>query len=48
MAIDQVPCKDVLTRIVFEAHQTLSGMNARNQEAFRGVIDQLRVKLDGR
>ena len=45
--LDQGPCKDELTRIVFEAHQTLSELNARNQEAFRGVIEQLRVKLDG-
>ena len=42
------PCKDELTRIVFDAHQTLSDLNPRNQEAFRGVLDQLRPKLNGR
>ncbi|MBZ4194542.1 MAG: STAS domain-containing protein, partial [Candidatus Contendobacter sp.] len=42
------PCKDELTRIVLDAHQTLSQLNARNQEAFRGVLEQLRPKLDGR
>lgn len=35
------PCKHELTRIVYEAHQALSGMNPRNREAFQGVLDNL-------
>jgi anti-anti-sigma factor len=42
------PCKEELTRIVFDAHQTLSDLNTRNREAFKTVLDQLRPKLDGR
>ncbi len=38
------PCKDELTRIVYEAHQTLSDLNPRNQEAFKGVLDTLRPR----
>ncbi|MFO1371313.1 MAG: STAS domain-containing protein [Candidatus Competibacteraceae bacterium] len=45
LAID-TPCKDDLTRIVFEAHRTLSELNPRNQEAFQSVIESLRPKLD--
>lgn len=44
----QDPCKDDLTRIVFEAHRTLSELNPRNQEAFKGVVESLRTKLDER
>ena len=40
------PCKDELTRIVYEAHQTLSDLNPRNQEAFKGVLDSLRSRLN--
>lgn len=36
------PCKDELTRIVYEAHQTLSELNPRNRETFKGVLDNLR------
>ena len=39
------PCKDDLTRIVYEAHRTLSDLNPRNQEAFKNVLDNLRTKL---
>lgn len=42
------PCKDELTRIVFEAHQTLSELNPRNQEAFKSVLDNLRSRLGQR
>ncbi|HOW76712.1 MAG TPA: STAS domain-containing protein [Candidatus Competibacteraceae bacterium] len=45
LAID-TPCKDELTRIVYEAHQTLSDLNSRNQEAFKGVLDSLRSRLN--
>lgn len=41
------PRKDDLTRIVFEAHQTLSDLNPYNQETFKGVVENLRAKLDG-
>ena len=41
------PSKDELTRIVFESHRTLSDLNAHNQEAFKGVVANLRAKLDG-
>jgi anti-anti-sigma factor len=41
----QEPCKDDLTRIVFEAHRTLSELNPRNQEAFKNVVESLRAKL---
>jgi len=41
----QEPCKDDLTRIVFEAHRTLSELNPRNQEAFKNVVENLRAKL---
>jgi anti-anti-sigma factor len=41
------PCKEDLTRIVYEAHQTLSDLNPHNEEAFKGVLDSLRAKLDG-
>lgn len=44
----QGPCKEGLTRIVFEAHRTLSELNPRNQEAFQGVVETLRSKLDER
>ncbi|MCP5158215.1 MAG: STAS domain-containing protein [Gammaproteobacteria bacterium] len=40
------PCKDDLTRIVYEAHQALSDLNPQNEEAFKGVLDGLRTKLD--
>jgi anti-anti-sigma factor len=40
------PCdKDALTRIVYEAHRTLSELNPNNEETFRGVLDGLRHKL---
>lgn len=38
------PCKDDLTRIVFEAHRTLSEINPRNQEAFKSVIESLQAR----
>ena len=42
------PCdKDTLTRIVYEAHRTLSELNPSNQETFKGVLDSLRPKLGG-
>ena len=42
------PCdKDTLTRIVYEAHRTLSELNPSNQETFKGVLDSLRSKLGG-
>jgi anti-anti-sigma factor len=44
----QAPCKDDLTRIVFEAHRALSELNPRNQEAFKDVVESLRAKLDER
>lgn len=40
------PQKDDLTRIVYEAHQTLSDLNPGNEEAFKGVLDSLRAKLN--
>lgn len=40
------PCKDELTRIVYEAHQTLSDLNPHNQEAFKEVLDSLRSRLN--
>ncbi|MDQ5908524.1 MAG: hypothetical protein QG599_615 [Pseudomonadota bacterium] len=43
LAID-APCKDDLTRIVYEAHQTLSDLNPHNQEIFKGVLDSLRSR----
>lgn len=43
LAID-APCKDELTRIVYEAHQTLSDLNPHNQEMFKGVLDSLRSR----
>jgi len=43
--VDQGLCKDELTRIVFEAHQTLSELNPRNQQAFQGVLDNLRSQM---
>jgi anti-anti-sigma factor len=40
------PCsKDALTRIVYEAHRTLSEINPRNQDEFKSVLDGLRSKL---
>lgn len=39
------PCKGDLTRIVYEAHCTLSELNPRNQEAFHVVIEALQAKL---
>lgn len=42
----EAPCKEELTRIVFEAHRTLSELNPQNQEVFKGVLDNLRAKLD--
>lgn len=36
------PHKEELTRIIYEAHQTLSELNPRNKEAFQGVMDSLR------
>ncbi|KAB2935773.1 MAG: STAS domain-containing protein [Candidatus Contendobacter sp.] len=42
------PCdKDTLTRIVYEAHRTLSELNPGNQETFKGVLDSLRPKTSG-
>ncbi len=43
LAID-APCKDELTRIVYEAHQTLSDLNPHNQEMFKSVLDNLRSR----
>lgn len=41
------PCnKEALTRIIYEAHRTLSDINARNQDSFKGVLDSLRPKMD--
>lgn len=37
--------KDDLTRIIFEAHSTLSEINSYNQEIFGGVVETLRSKL---
>ena len=42
----QDPCKDDLTRVVFEAHRILSELNPRNEEAFKSVVENLRAKLD--
>lgn len=42
----QDPCKDDLTRVVFEAHRILSELNPRNEEAFKSVVESLRAKLD--
>ncbi|HRY16259.1 MAG: STAS domain-containing protein [Candidatus Competibacteraceae bacterium] len=42
------PCKEDLTRIIYEAHQTLSDLNPRNEEAFRGVLDSLRARISER
>jgi anti-anti-sigma factor len=42
------PCdKDTLTRIVYEAHRTLSELNPTNQETFKGVLNNLRPKIGG-
>lgn len=41
------PCKDDLTRIVFEAHRALSELNPHNQEIFKSVVESLRTKLEG-
>lgn len=40
----QEPAKDELTRIVYEAHRTLSEINPQNREAFKCVIEHLRAK----
>ncbi|MCB1919167.1 MAG: STAS domain-containing protein [Candidatus Competibacteraceae bacterium] len=42
------PCKEDLTRIVYEAHQTLSDLNPRNEEAFKEVLDSLRSRMSER
>jgi anti-anti-sigma factor len=42
------PSKDDLTRIVYEAHQTLSDLNPHNEEAFKGVLDSLRSRMGER
>ncbi|MCB1776331.1 MAG: STAS domain-containing protein [Candidatus Competibacteraceae bacterium] len=42
------PCKEDLTRIIYEAHQTLSDLNPRNEETFRGVLDSLRSQMGER
>lgn len=42
------PCKEDLTRIVFEAHRALSELNPHNREMFRGVVETLRDKLGER
>lgn len=39
------PCKEDLTRIIYDAHQTLSDLNPRNEEAFKGVLDSLRSRM---
>lgn len=42
------PCnKEALTRIVYEAHCALSDINPRNQDSFKGVLDNLRPKISG-
>lgn len=38
------PHKEELTRIIYEAHQTLSELNPRNKETFQGVMEALRPK----
>lgn len=44
----QPPNKEELTRIIYEAHCTLSELSLRNQEAFKDVIDNLAAKLNPR
>ena len=41
----QVPCKEDLTRVVYEAHRTLSEINPQNQQAFQSVLDSIKPKL---
>ncbi len=45
LAISEPCSKDALTRIVYEAHRTLSEINPRNQDEFKSVLDGLRSKL---
>lgn len=40
------PCKEELTRIIYDAHHTLSSLNPRNRQAFQGVMDALRPASD--
>ena len=42
------PTKDELTRIVYEAHRTLSELNPQNREAFKCVVENLRAKVSER
>jgi anti-anti-sigma factor len=42
------PTKDELTRIVYEAHRTLSELNPQNREAFKCVVENLRAKVNER
>ncbi len=39
------PNKDELTRIVYEAHCTLSEINPQNRETFKYVVENLRAKM---
>ena len=41
----QDPNKDELTRIVYEAHCTLSEINPQNREMFKYVVENLRAKM---
>lgn len=41
----QVPCKEDLTRVVYEAHRTLSEINPQNRQAFQSVLDSIKPKL---
>jgi anti-anti-sigma factor len=44
----EAPKKDELTRIVYEAHRTLSEVNPQNRETFKCVVDNLRAKIEER
>lgn len=44
LAIEEL-CKEDLTRIIFEAHSTLSDISAHNREIFGDVVENLRSKL---
>ncbi len=48
VALSDPSCnKEALTRIVYEAHRTLSDLNPSNQEAFKSVLDTLKPRIDG-
>jgi anti-anti-sigma factor len=42
----QDPCKEDLTRVIYEAHRALSELNPRNRDAFKSVVESLRAKLE--